>query len=85
MFAYLMNLPPVAQPSKPAELRFPYYLRLGVWFLKKLFLKDALPDASRGASPDWGRGRYLANVLGHCAECHTPRGWLGQMNLDAQL
>ena len=43
-------------------------------FWNLLFLRDALPDASKGASADWTRGRYLADALGHCAECHTPRG-----------
>jgi mono/diheme cytochrome c family protein len=29
--------------------------------------------------------RYLVNVLGHCGECHTPRGALGQMELSRPL
>jgi mono/diheme cytochrome c family protein len=32
------------------------------------------------ASAQWNRGRYLANALGHCAECHTPRGKFGQLD-----
>ena len=24
-------------------------------------------------SPEWNRGAYLAEALGHCGECHTPR------------
>jgi mono/diheme cytochrome c family protein len=35
---------------------------------------------SFGASAEWYRGRYLANALGHCAECHTPRGKFGQLD-----
>ncbi|MFL9919721.1 cytochrome c [Paraburkholderia fungorum] len=35
---------------------------------------------SFGASADWYRGRYLASALGHCAECHTPRGRFGQLD-----
>ena len=31
-------------------------------------------------SPEAERGRYLAEALGHCAECHTPRGPLGQLD-----
>ncbi|CVG53587.1 G3-ADH subunit II [Serratia marcescens] len=43
--------------------------------------QDPLPASSQGSSPQWQRGRYLADVLGHCGECHTPRGALGQMDL----
>ncbi|MEZ0605603.1 c-type cytochrome [Paraburkholderia sp. IW21] len=35
---------------------------------------------SFGASAEWNRGRYLASALGHCAECHTPRGKFGQLD-----
>jgi mono/diheme cytochrome c family protein len=50
-----------------------------------LFLRDSLPAASAGNSPAWQRGRYLVNVLGHCGECHTPRGVLGQMQLSREF
>jgi mono/diheme cytochrome c family protein len=66
-------------PNVDADLRFPYNVRFAVRFWDLLFLKDTLPDASSGQSADWTRGRYLANALGHCAECHTPRGGFGQM------
>lgn len=32
---------------------------------------DPLPASSQGNSPQWQRGRYLADVLGHCGECHS--------------
>jgi len=28
-------------------------------------------------SPQWNRGAYLVNGPGHCAECHSPRNFLG--------
>lgn len=74
IYAYLMAQKPAAVPSVEASLRFPYNVRFAVRFWDMLFLNDALPDASSGQSADWTRGRYLANALGHCAECHTPRG-----------
>lgn len=80
LYAYLMSLPPMAVADREPELSFPFNLRFGVWFWKRLFLKDALPDASRGQSQEWSRGRYLANALGHCAECHSPRGAFGQLD-----
>ncbi|MDM0045725.1 c-type cytochrome [Variovorax dokdonensis] len=85
IYAYLMQLPPVSVANKEPDLSFPYNLRFGVYFWKVLFLKDELPDASQGQSVQWQRGRYLANGLGHCAECHTPRGKLGQLDADRPL
>ncbi len=79
IYAYLMAQKPAAVPSVEASLRFPYNVRFAVRFWDMLFLNDALPDASSGQSADWTRGRYLANALGHCAECHTPRGAFGQL------
>jgi len=47
--------------------------------------QDPLPASSQGDSAQWQRGRYLADTLGHCGECHTPRGMLGQMELDKPM
>jgi mono/diheme cytochrome c family protein len=80
IYAYLMQLKPARVENKPVDLKFPYNMRFGVRFWNMMFLKDSLPDASTGQSAAWQRGRYLANVMGHCAECHTPRGILGQLD-----
>ncbi|MEC5160863.1 MULTISPECIES: c-type cytochrome [unclassified Janthinobacterium] len=85
IYAYLMQTRPVALKSRDADLSFPYNMRFGVRFWNMLFLEDSLPDASIGASAAWQRGRYLNNTLGHCAECHTPRGMLGQLDLSKTL
>ena len=82
IYGYLMHLPPVRQANKKDDLKFPYNLRFGMLFWNMLFLEDKLPASSKGQSAQWQRGRYLANVLGHCGECHTPRGKLGQLDLD---
>jgi mono/diheme cytochrome c family protein len=80
IYAYLMSVKPVAVPSRKHELSFPYNMRFGMRAWNWVFLKDSLPDASKGQSADWLRGRYLANALGHCAECHTPRSAFGQLD-----
>ncbi|WP_322015690.1 cytochrome c [Paraburkholderia sp. J12] len=79
IYAYLMSVQPVAVANHPHDLKFPYNLRFGMALWDTVFLKDTLPDASTGQSADWQRGRYLANALGHCAECHTPRNVFGQL------
>lgn len=80
--AYIFSLPPVAQPNKPHELRFPYNLRFGLAVWKFLnFTPGALP-AQSGQDEQWLRGRYLVEALGHCAECHTERNFIGGLVKD---
>ena len=74
---------PVA--NRQTELDFPYSIRLGMVGWNTLFLTDSLPATSQGSSAAWQRGRYLVDVLGHCGECHTPRGPLGEMELSRSL
>ena len=80
MYAFLMAQKPVNLASPAHDLKFPYNLRFGMMFWDIPFLKNTLPDASSGQSAAWQRGRYLANALGHCAECHTPRAFTGQLD-----
>ncbi|SFV00296.1 Cytochrome c, mono-and diheme variants [Polaromonas sp. YR568] len=80
IYAYLMQQKPAAVPNREPELKFPYNMRFGIRFWNWVFLEDALPDASAGQSLSWQRGRYLSNAMGHCAECHTPRSFPGQLN-----
>jgi mono/diheme cytochrome c family protein len=85
IYAYVMQLRPMPVANQASELSFPFDIRLGMVGWNVLFLQDRLPAASVGSSAGWQRGRYLANVLGHCGECHTPRGILGEMELSRWL
>lgn len=85
IYAYVMQLRPMKVANRRTELNFPFNIRLGMLGWNLLFLRDTLPAASAGNSPAWQRGRYLVNVLGHCGECHTPRGMLGQMQLSREF
>ena len=77
LFAYLKTLPPVAGKARDHELPFPFNIRRGLGLWKLLFLdgKPFKPDPSQSAK--WNRGAYLVNGPGHCAECHSPRNFLG--------
>jgi mono/diheme cytochrome c family protein len=79
LHAFLMALPPVATPSAPHEVGFPFSIRraLGGW--KFLYLRDGWVIAG-DLTPEQERGRYLAEALGLCGECHTPRTALGGMD-----
>ena len=77
LFAYLKTLAPVAGRVRDHELPFPFNIRRTVGIWKWLFL-DGKPFAADAAhSAAWNRGAYLVNGLGHCAECHSPRNFLG--------
>jgi mono/diheme cytochrome c family protein len=77
LFAYLKTLPPVQGKVRDHDLPSHFRVRrlLGGW--KFLFLEGDRfkPDPSKSAQ--WNRGAYLVNGPGHCAECHSPRNFLG--------
>jgi mono/diheme cytochrome c family protein len=77
LFAYLKTLPAVAGRVRDHDVPFPFNIRRNVGIWKLLFMdgRPFAPDPAR--SPQWNRGAYLVNGLGHCAECHSPRNLLG--------
>ena len=77
LFAYLKTLAPVSGKVRDHDVPFPFNIRRNVGIWKWLFMdgKPLVPDAARSAR--WNRGAYLVNSLGHCAECHSPRNFLG--------
>ena len=77
LFAYLMTLAPVQGRVRAHELPFPFNIRRTVGIWKWLFLDGKPFAADTGHSAAWNRGAYLVNGFGHCAECHSPRNFLG--------
>jgi mono/diheme cytochrome c family protein len=79
LHAFLQTLPADPTPSQPHEIGFPFSIRdsLGVW--KLLFLSEDW-DLPGNLTPTADRGRYIAEALAHCGECHTPRNALGGMD-----
>ena len=77
LFAYLKTLAPVTGKLRDHDVPFPFNIRRNVGVWKWLFMdgKPFSPDAAHSAS--WNRGAYLVNGPGHCAECHSPRNFLG--------
>jgi mono/diheme cytochrome c family protein len=71
--AYLFTLAPVHAPARPNQLSWPYDQRrlLRLWNI--MFNPDERFRPNSGQSPQWNRGAYLAEAMGHCGECHTPR------------
>jgi mono/diheme cytochrome c family protein len=71
--AYIFSLPPVKNTPPPNTLRWPYNQRglMAIWSQLYNPKERFQPVADR--SPTWNRGAYLAEALGHCGDCHTPR------------
>lgn len=82
--AFMDGLPPSATPSQPHQVGFPFNIRraLGIW--KLLFERSDWVIAG-DLTPEQTRGRYIAEALAHCGECHTPRNALGGLQRDAWL
>ena len=92
LYAWLMSQPAVAHRVPTTALKFPFNQRPLMALWNALYLPSgpepwpvpaparapatALPGAP-ARSPQWQRGAYLVNGLGHCGACHTPRGALG--------
>jgi len=83
--AYLFTLEPVRRENKEHDLwpimssRF----AAGIWKATNFDAGRFEPDPSQ--SDEWNRGAYLVRHLGHCGECHTPRGSLGGLKEDQAL
>jgi mono/diheme cytochrome c family protein len=77
LFAYLKTLAPVSGKVRDHDVPFPFSVRRNVGIWKLLFMdgKPFMPDAAHAAQSN--RGAYIVNSLGHCAECHSPRNFLG--------
>jgi len=83
--AYLFSLDPVDKDSSDHDLAWYMDTRLaaGAWkalnFEPERFEPDPLRDEQ------WNRGAYLVRHLGHCGECHTPRGVTGVLRDDEEF
>ncbi len=84
LFAYLQTLPADPTPSQPHEVSFPFNIRQGLGLWKLAFQRPGWVLANP-PSPQAERGRYLVEALGHCAECHTPRNFLGALDRSRWL
>jgi len=78
--AYLFSLPPVHAPARADNLTWPFNHRglMAVW--NAFYNADSRFKPHPSESAEWNRGAYLAEALGHCGECHTPRNPAFAMN-----
>jgi cytochrome c5 len=79
LYAYFMSIPAVDQENK--SLPFPFDLpgaRMSLWGWNLLFFfPESTYKYSISESPEWNRGKYIVDGLGHCSMCHTPLNMFG--------
>ncbi len=74
--AYVMTLPASAQAAPANDMRFPFNIRFLMVFWNLLYNPDHRFETDMTRDAAWNRGAYLAEALGHCQQCHTPRNFL---------
>lgn len=82
--AYLDAVAPVRRENRKHDLSFiASRTAVGAWKALNFDAGRFEPDAEK--SPEWNRGAYLVRHLGHCGECHTPRGRTGALKGDLEM
>jgi mono/diheme cytochrome c family protein len=76
LYAYFrFGVAPAAVPNKKSDILFPLSMRWPLTYWRLAFApKPKQFDASAFADATIARGAYFVEGLGHCGECHTPRG-----------
>jgi mono/diheme cytochrome c family protein len=77
ILAFLKSTPAVRYTPPNNDLTFPLGFRFTVKGWNLLYLNSHDFKADPAQSPEWNRGAYLVEGLGHCGGCHTPKNGLG--------
>ena len=85
LFAYLKSVPAVSASPPENEMSFPFNQRRLMALWKALFFEEGPYQAVADRTPEWNRGAYLVEALGHCSACHSPRNFLGAESSDAAM
>jgi len=74
--AYLFSVKPIRFTPPPNDISFPFNQRYLMTFWNVLFNPGHRFQPNADQPPEWNRGAYLVEALGHCGDCHTPRNIL---------
>jgi mono/diheme cytochrome c family protein len=78
--AYLFTLPAAHAPARENKIAWPFNQRalMSAWNVFYKSNERFRPNPAQSA--EWNRGAYLAEAMGHCGECHTPRNLAYALN-----
>ena len=82
LYAFLMSREGVKRTAPANALIFPLQFRPLIAAWKLLYLPTQPARADTSWTDVMKRGAYLAEGLGHCGGCHTPRNALGAERVD---
>jgi mono/diheme cytochrome c family protein len=85
LWAFTRRIAAVKAPNRQDELSFPFNIRMGMLAWRELFFSPAYFMPTANKSPQWNRGAYLVEALGHCSDCHSPRNIMGAIKGKAQF
>lgn len=71
LYAYLRTVPADDYQQPANSFLFRQRWAMAIWNWIVFDSARFKPDPKR--TPEWNRGAYLVEVLGHCGACHTPR------------
>jgi alcohol dehydrogenase (quinone), cytochrome c subunit len=71
LYAYLRTV--TADKYQPPANDFLFKQRWAMAIWNGLFFEPARFKPDPKQTPEWNRGAYLVEALGHCGACHTPR------------
>ena len=74
--AYLATVEPSSHRVVANQLPFPLNQRIVMAGWNWLNFTPGRMEPQADKSPEWNRGRYLVDALGHCGYCHTPKTWM---------
>jgi mono/diheme cytochrome c family protein len=77
LYAWLMTRRPIAGRAPETRLAGIYGFRPAVAAWNLLYLNEGPLQTDASRPSQWNSGRVLAEGLGHCAGCHTPRDRFG--------
>ena len=76
LYAYFeFGVTPASVPNRKSDILFPLSMRWPLSYWRWMFAPKPKPfDGKVFADAAVARGAYFVEGLGHCGECHTPRG-----------
>lgn len=77
LYAFLQSLPAVARENNAHTVGFPYNTQAALAVWRALYFRAGAAPEDPARSPEWNRGAYLVQGLGHCNACHSARDALG--------
>jgi mono/diheme cytochrome c family protein len=67
----------VTRPNRQHRLRWPYSTQTALAVWRALYFRPQQQQEDPSKTPEWNRGAYLVQGLGHCGACHSARNMLG--------